>query len=57
MFQANPSREFEHFLAEKLSMTVDRLLAEMSSAEFERWAIYYARIAQNKELDTLMGVG
>jgi hypothetical protein len=31
-------------------MTVDRLQREMSSHEFMRWGVYYARKAQREEL-------
>lgn len=55
--ETDPSLEFEHYLAVKLGMTVDRLRAEMSSAEFGRWEIYYARIAQREELARLKGGG
>jgi hypothetical protein len=42
--------EFEHFLAQKLGMTVGRLREEMSAEEFMRWAMYYQRKAQRDEL-------
>lgn len=34
-------------------MTVARLQAEMSSDEFVRWGVYYARKAQREELERL----
>lgn len=40
-------------LAQKLSMTVDRLRQEMSNDEFVRWSTYYARKAQREELQHL----
>lgn len=40
------------FLAQKLSMTVASLRERMSSAEFVRWQVYYARKAQREELET-----
>lgn len=43
--------EFEHYLATKLTMTVDELRRRMSNAEFVRWNIYYAREAQQLELE------
>lgn len=49
--------EFEHFLAVKLSMTVQELRARMTQAEFVRWDMYYARIAQRQELDRLTAGG
>jgi hypothetical protein len=42
--------EFEHFLAQKLAMTVARLRDEMSAEEYMRWSIYYQRKAQRDEL-------
>lgn len=41
------------YLAAKLSMTLARLRAEMSNAEFVRWSMYYARQAQRMELERL----
>lgn len=52
---ANADIEFEHFLAAKLGMTVRRLRAEMSNAEFVRWNVYYARIAQQQQLEQRKG--
>jgi hypothetical protein len=43
--------EFEHFLAEKLSMTVHRMRQEMPASEYLRWSVYYARKAQRQELE------
>lgn len=34
-------------------MTVDRLRSEMSSDEFTRWGVFYARKAQREELERL----
>ena len=45
--------EFEHYLAERLHMTVGRLRQEMSAEEFMRWSVYYGRKAQRQELATL----
>lgn len=42
--------EFEFFLAQKLSMTVAMLREQLSNAEFVEWSIYYARMAQEQEL-------
>lgn len=53
----DPELEFEHYLAVKLSMTVGQLRAQMSNAEFVRWGMYYARIAQQRELDRLQQGG
>jgi hypothetical protein len=52
-FETDPTSEFEHYLAQKLAMTVARLRAEMSNEEFERWGVYYSRIAQKQELERL----
>lgn len=49
--ETNPDREFEHYLAQKLGMTVARLRAEMSAEEFMRWSVYYGRLAQKQELE------
>ena len=32
-------------------MTVARLRAEMSQAEFVRWGVYYGRLAQRAQMD------
>lgn len=45
--------EFEHYLAVKLGRTVGELRRSMSHAEFLRWNMYYARIAQEAELERL----
>lgn len=50
-WERNSDEEFEHFLAEKLSMTVQRMRREMPAAEFVRWTVYYARKAQRQELE------
>lgn len=50
---SNTELEFEHFLAVKLSRTVGELRRSMSHAEFLRWNMYYARIAQQQELERL----
>jgi len=42
--------EFEHFLAERLGMTVARLRREMSAEEFGRWDVYFGRKAQRREM-------
>lgn len=42
--------EFDFFLAQKLSMTVADLRERMSSQEWLEWSVYYARIAQQREL-------
>lgn len=57
MMEANPEIELEHFIAQKLSMTVDRLRHEMSNDEFVRWTVYFGRIAQQQELARLKAGG
>jgi len=47
----------EHYLAAKLGMTVDRMRAEMSHAEWVRWGVYLARKAQREELARLRAGG
>jgi hypothetical protein len=48
--EADPSLEFDHFLAAKLGMTVARMRTEMSNAEYMAWGMYYAREAQRRQL-------
>jgi allophanate hydrolase subunit 2 len=43
--------EFEHYLAERLGMTVGDMRRRMSMAEFITWSIYYQRKAQRIELE------
>jgi len=38
-------------------MTVGLLREQMSSDEFMRWGVYYARIAQRQELEQLKAGG
>jgi hypothetical protein len=45
------------FLAQKLSITVAALREQMSSDEFMRWGVYYARLAQRAELERLKAGG
>jgi hypothetical protein len=50
-FEADPGLEFEHFLCLKIGgMTVEEMRERMSTEEFLRWSIYYAREAQRAEL-------
>lgn len=53
----DPELEFEHFLAVKLGTTVSEMRRRMSQAEFVRWGMYYARIAQAAELERLQAKG
>jgi hypothetical protein len=55
--EENPEIEFEMMLAARLGMTVGRLRREMSSEEFVRWGMYYARKAQREELARLQSKG
>lgn len=55
--EESPDLEFEHYLAVKLSMTVGELRHRMTNAEFVRWHMYYARLAQQQELDRLQQGG
>ena len=55
--ETSPDLEFEHFLAVKLGMTVREMRARMDNAEFVRWDMYYARIAQQQELERLKSGG
>jgi hypothetical protein len=48
--ETSPTAEFDHFLAQKLGMTVGRLMADMSGDEYMRWSVYYGRMAQKQEL-------
>lgn len=47
--ETEPTLEFEFFLAQKLSRTVEEL-RQMSNQEFVGWGVYYARKAQREEL-------
>lgn len=49
--EADPSIEFELFLALKLGKTRDQLVAELSSREYLDWQIYFGRKAQREELE------
>lgn len=48
---------FEFFLAEKTGRTVAELREQMSNDEFLHWQMYYARIAQQQELERLKAQG
>src|SRR5689334_12190051 len=56
-FDRNPDLEFEFFLAVKLGRTVAELRDQMSADEFMRWAVYYARLAQKREMASKTGRG
>jgi allophanate hydrolase subunit 2 len=53
--ETDPSLEFEFYLADRLSMTVGQLRAQMSNQEFVQWSIYHARKAQRMELQSMKG--
>jgi hypothetical protein len=42
--------ELEHYVAERLGMTVARLRHEMTQEEFVRWSVYYGRKGQRAQL-------
>lgn len=48
--ETDPDLEFEFFLAQKLSSTVDELRLRLSGEEFTGWQVYYARKAQRDEM-------
>lgn len=48
--EQDPELEFEHYLAQKLSMTVASLRTSLSNAEYVAWSVYYARKAQREQL-------
>jgi hypothetical protein len=53
MYQAmetDPSIEFDHFLAQKLGMTVEEMRHRMSQEEHTAWQVYYGRKAQREEI-------
>lgn len=53
--ETNPELEFEFFLAQKLSRTVDELRQALSQQEFMQWGVFYARKAQREELAMAKG--
>lgn len=48
--ETSPDLEFDHYLAEKLSMTVAEMRRRVSAAEWLDWSVYYARRAQQRQL-------
>ena len=48
--EADPTLEYEIYLARKLSRTVDELRRTMSGAEFTRQFVYDMREVQRREL-------
>ena len=50
-FDADPSLEFDFFLAEKLKIgTVAEMRSRMSQLEYMQWNIRFARMAQRAEV-------
>lgn len=49
----NGSLEFDHYLAERLGMTVADMRRRMSAEEWMRWGVYYGRKAQRQEMEQL----
>ena len=49
-FESDPVFEFEYRLALKLGMTVEALRDNMDNDEFIRWAVYFGREQQRREL-------
>lgn len=45
----DPALEWEHYIAEKLSMTVGELRIRMGHDEFVRWQVYYGRKSQQQQ--------
>ncbi len=50
-FEDDSDLEMEHFVAEQLGMTVAALRRDMGNDEFVRWAVYFARKAQRRQLE------
>ncbi len=53
--ESDSGTEFDHYLAEKLGMTVGELQRRMSAEEWMRWSVYYGRKAQRIEMERLRG--
>lgn len=51
--ETTPGLEFEFYLATQLGMTVGHLRETMTHEEFVMWSTYYARLAQQQELERL----
>lgn len=49
--ETDPELEFEHMLAAELGRTVAELRASLANDEYVRWSVYYARKAQQAELE------
>lgn len=48
--ETNPDLEFEFYLADRLGRTVAELRDSVGNDEFVAWWIYFARLAQRREL-------
>lgn len=55
--EENHDLEFEYFLAQKLSMTRARMIAEMSNAEFVYWSRFYSRREAENEVEAAKAGG
>lgn len=51
--EQTPGLEFEFYLATRLHMTVGQIRRDMAHEEFVMWSTYYARLAQQQELERL----
>jgi hypothetical protein len=56
LLEDDPELEFELFLGEKLGRTLGEI-RQLPSSEFLLWSRYYARRAQEKELERLKAGG
>lgn len=45
----DPALEWEHYIAERIGMTVGELRRRMGADEFLRWQVYYGRKAQKQQ--------
>ncbi len=50
-FERDTDLEMEFYVAEQLGMTVAALRRDMTNDEFLRWAVYFARKAQRRQLE------
>lgn len=53
-FEANPDKEFDFYLVEKLGWrSVAEMRANMSGQEYAEWSVYFARKANRQKLAQL----
>jgi hypothetical protein len=50
MFEDNPEKEWEFYIAQELGMTVGEMRNKMSNLEFQQWLVFFGREAQRREL-------